>query len=98
MYNEQKGYAMRKIIITDKIDLKGKISGNWYHKLPLFLKGGLTSKRRKFLCRISGLGTRIKTRWYRLTGREIIPTFERVCNPSIKWSDIKERRFKIERY
>ena len=87
---------MRKTLLINKKDLKHlKISGNWYRKLPFLLKGSLTSRRRKFLCRISGLGTRIRVVWYRLTGREIVPMFEIACNPTIKLSDIKERRFNI---
>ena len=83
---------MRKILLTDKKDLKKKISGNWYHCLPFFLKGPLNSRRRRFLCRSSGIFRRIKYKWYRLRGKEVIPTFEIASCPSIKLSDIKGRR------
>ncbi len=84
------------LLIVEKDLNKFKIAGNWYHKLPSFLKGGLLSKRRKFLCRVTSSFKRI---CQKLMGRcrNPVPTFEIVTNPTIKISDIKERRFQIEK-
>jgi len=85
---------MRKTLLINKKDLKGKIVGNWYHKLPSFLKGSLTSRRRKFLCKVT---SRTKRNWRKLIGKETVPMFEIANNPSVKLNDIKKRRFYIEK-
>jgi hypothetical protein len=84
------------LLIEEKDINKFKIAGNWYHKLPSFLKGGLLSKRRKFLCRVTSLFKRI---YQKLMGRcrNPVPTFEIATNPTVKISDIKGRRFQIEK-
>jgi hypothetical protein len=65
-------------------------SGYYLTSLPL------NSKIRKFLFRVSRFGFWLKCRWFKLIGREIFPTFEIVNNPTIKLSEIKNRRFFIK--
>ena len=83
-------------LIVEKDLNKFKIAGNWHHKLPSFLKGGLLSKRRKFLFRVTSQFKRIYQKLM-VRCRNPVPTFEIATNPTIKLNDIKERRFKIQK-
>jgi len=87
----------RPMLSIEEKDIGKIIKGNWYHKLPSFLKGGLSSRRRRFLCRVTGLFFfwKWKIKFQRLIGKNIVPTFEFATNPTVKLSDIKERRFQI---
>ena len=80
----------------DRKDLKGKVIGQWMYDLPSFLRGGLGSKRHRFWFFLSRISFRLKRFWRKLRGKPIPPMFEIASNPSIKLSEIKERRFYIK--
>lgn len=86
---------MRTIRVIDKKDLKGKIIGLWIYDLPLFLRGEKGSKKFRLWQNISKITFRFKKVIYKSFGKTIPPTFEVAINPTIKLSDIKERRFHI---
>ena len=81
----------REHILLEKEDIRRlKFIQGYYHSLPL------NSGLRRIKCRLSAFLLRMRFAWYRLIGKQVIPMFEIASNPSIKLSEIKERRFKIK--
>ncbi len=94
---EKYSFLGRPMLLIKEKDIKKIIKDNWCNKLTSLLKGGSSSKLRRFICRVTGLFLFWKWKFQRLIGKNFIPTFEIATNPTIKISDIKEHRFKIEK-
>ena len=86
---------MRRASLINEKDLRGKVRGLWISNLPNIFKGGLTSRRRKFLVRLSSILLSLRIRWLKFRGKEVVPMFEIALNPTVSLKEIKERRFNL---